>query len=58
MLHKGDATYGTLEGLKSQMEKVNGLDAILYTSKIIRFIGQPASLKIEKVITDGKLVYV
>ena len=58
VLHEGDADSGTLEGLKSQMEKVNGLDSIFYTSKIVRFIGQPASLKIEKVITDGKLVYV
>jgi len=58
VLHDGDATSGTLKGLKSQMEKVNGLDAILYTSKIIKFIGQPASLKIEKLITDGEFVYV
>ena len=58
VLHEGDADSGTLEGLKSQMEKVNGIDAILYTSKIIRFIGQPASLKIEKLVTDGKVVYV
>ena len=58
VLHEGHADSGTLEGLKSQMEKVNGIDAILYTSKIIRFIGQPASLKIEKLVTDGKVVYV
>ena len=58
VLHEGDADSGTLEGLKSQMEKVNGLDSIFYTSKIVRFIGQPASLKIEKALTDGKLVYV
>jgi len=48
VLHDGDATSGTLEGLKSQMEKVNGLEPILYTSKIIRFIGQPANLQIKK----------
>ena len=58
VLYEGDADSGTLEGLKSQMEKVNGLDSIFYTSKIVRFIGQPASLKIEKALTDGKLVYV
>jgi len=54
VLHDG----GTLEGLKSQMEKVNGLDKITYVSKIIRFIGQPANLQIKTALTDGEFVYV
>ena len=47
-----------LSDLKSQMEKVNGLDTIHYISKIIRFIGQPANLQIEKAVTDGEFIYV
>ena len=57
-LHSTNLENGTLEGLKSQMEKVNGLDTIMYMSKIIRFIGQPANLQIEKLITDGEFIYV
>ena len=57
-LHSTDIENGTLGGLKSQMEKVNGLDKITYVSKLIRFIGQPANLEIEKVLTDGEFVYV
>ena len=58
VLHGANVECGTLEGLKSQMEKVHGLDRITYVSKLIRFIGQPANLQIKMVLTDGKVVYV
>jgi hypothetical protein len=57
-LHSTNIENGTLEGLKSQMEKVNGLDTIKYVSKLIRFIGQPANLQIKTALTDGEFIYV
>ena len=57
-LHSTNLEYGTLEGLKSQMEKVNGLDTIKYLSKLVRFIGQPANLQIKTALTDGEFIYV
>ena len=57
-LHSTNIENGTLEGLKSQMEKVNGLDTIKYVSKLIRFIGQPANLQIKTAVTDGEFIYV
>jgi hypothetical protein len=39
------------------MEKVIGLGMIQYLTKFISGLGQPISLRIENLITDGNFVY-
>ena len=56
-LHEANVDCGTLAGLKSQMGKVNGLGMIQYLTKFISGVGQPISLRIENLITDGSFVY-
>lgn len=58
VLHKAHVSSGTLAGLKSQMERVNELGMIFYMTQFIHGIGQPINLRMEKLITDGKFVYV
>jgi len=58
VLHEATVECGTLAGLKSQMGKMNGLGMIHYLTKFIPGVGQPISLRMEKLITDGKFVYV
>jgi hypothetical protein len=58
VLHDANTECGTLAGLKFQMEKVNGIEPIFYLTKFISGIGQPINLRMEKLITDGKFVYV
>jgi hypothetical protein len=57
VLHEANAECGTLEGLKSQMQKVNGLGMIQYLTKFIAGVGQPISIRIKNLITDGSFVY-
>lgn len=58
MLNKANVNFGTLDGLKSQMEKINDLGEMFYMTESISNIGKTINIGMEKLITDGKFVYV